>query len=423
MTITKDPSCEDPSDPDLLPVDVALQRIADILPRVDDNESVKLRDALGRVLGADVVSPIDVPSYINSAMDGYAIAGSDIPTQGEKRFDVVGTAWAGRPLDASVEPGQAARIMTGAMMPAGTDTVVIQEHTQSVGEAVLIGADAETGKNVRMAGEDVQAGQTVLSAGDWLGPAQLGQLASLGVDQVAVSRKLKVAYFTTGDELRTLQEHAGKPLGPGELFDSNRYTLFAMLERLGVESIDLGVVRDNPEDTRLAFDKAAELADVVITSGGVSAGEADFVTKIIHEIGEVSFWKLAMRPGRPLAFGKINDSVFFGLPGNPVAVMVTFYEFVQPALKTMMGCSQTETLKVTARALSDLRKSPGRTEYQRGILATDEQGEMTVTTTGKQGAGRLSSMSIANCMIVLPPGADTIKAGERVEVQPFFGLV
>ncbi len=428
MTIEKQPSCEDPSDPDLLPVAEALARIEGVLPSllddVNQHEVLALQRCLGRVLAEDITSPIDVPSYTNSAMDGYAVAGANLPSSGEKDYQVIGTAWAGRPFNGGTSESEAVRIMTGAMMPDGTDTVVIQEHVAVVSETqVLIGSDTVAGKNVRQAGEDVQAGQVVLHKGEWLGPAQLGQLASLGVDRVAVTRQLKVAYFTTGDELKSLDQHAGKTLGPGELFDSNRYTLFGMLSRLGVEIQDLGIVRDNPEDTREAFKKAAASADVVITSGGVSAGEADYVTRIIHEIGDVAFWKLAMRPGRPLAFGKIGDAVFFGLPGNPVAVMVTFYEFVQPALRSMMGASLVQATTLTAQCQSPLRKSPGRTEYQRGIMEIDSSGQVIVNTTGKQGAGRLSSMCVANCMIVLPPGQDSIEPGEMVEVQPFFGLV
>ena len=439
MTIEREPSCEDPSDPELLPVDVALARVAEKLtplvgshhlsgkagssPTASNIESVALVDALDRILASDVESPIDVPSYVNSAMDGYAIRATDIPQEGESSLKVAGTIWAGKPLSEPVDPGCAARIMTGGMMPEGLDTVVIQEHVRAEGDLVVIDSDVEAGRNVRQAGEDVQQGQTVVEAGTRIDPAHLGLLASLGVSEVSVVRRLRVAYFTTGDELRSLKDHAGTSLGPGELFDSNRYTLFGMLSRLNVEILDLGVVRDNPEDTRSAFHRAAADADVILTSGGVSAGEADFVTKIFHEIGDVSFWKLAMRPGRPLAFGTVGDAVFFGLPGNPVAVMVTFYEFVEPALRRLMGETETRPLQIPARCLSTLRKSPGRTEYQRGVLGRNTDGELTVSSTGKQGAGRLSSMTAADCIIVLEPGKDRVIPGDMVEVQPFRGLV
>ncbi|MBX2823901.1 MAG: molybdenum cofactor guanylyltransferase, partial [Gammaproteobacteria bacterium] len=421
--VQHDPSCADPSDPELLPVDVARARIAHMLNPVATTEMVPLREALGRILGAEVVSPIDVPSYVNSAMDGYAIHQLDIPASGVARLEVAGTAWAGIPLQQSVKRGQAVRIMTGGMMPEGLDTVVIQEHVETDENSILIDSTVEAGRNVRQAGEDVASGQTVFVCGERIDPSHLGVLASLGIDEVCVYRRLKVAFFTTGDELRSLETHAGQTLGPGELFDSNRYTLFGMLQRLGVEIIDLGVVRDDAELTREAFKTAAASADVILTSGGVSAGDADFVTQIFHEMGQVAFWKLAMRPGRPLAFGRIDNALFFGLPGNPVAVMVTFYEFVMPALKALMGARQLETVLVTALSQSELRKSPGRTEYQRGVLGRDSDGNVTVSTTGKQGAGRLSSMCVADCLIVLPPGQGRVMPGERVEVQPFFGLV
>ena len=433
--IDKDPSCEDPSDPGLLPVDEALHRIQQVLPQTafKNSENVSLLEAQNRILASDVHSSMDVPPYTNSAMDGFAIHRDDIPssTTGEKVLDVKGTAWAGRPLDSIINRGEAARIMTGAMMPEGTDTVVIQEHVEVLqeGRQVRIDGEVEAGRNVRFSGEDVAEGDVVFAAGENLGPAHIGQLASLGISRVDVSRRLKVAYFTTGDELRSLSENdpaddpARTQLGPGELYDSNRYTLAAMLSSMGVDTIDLGVVRDNEEATREAFGKAAEVADVVITSGGVSTGEADYVTKVIHQLGEVAFWKLAMRPGRPLAFGALGDAMFFGLPGNPVAVMVTFYEFVRPSMLHMMGARVKEPQSISAVCQSKLRKSPGRTEYQRGIMSLDSEGRTTVVTTGKQGAGRITSMCAANCMIVLPPGSDSVVPGDLVQVQPFYGLI
>lgn len=426
--IEKAPSCEDPTDPGLLPVAEALQRIERVLKQtaLEESETVAIADALNRILAKPVRSSIDVPSYTNSAMDGYAIHRDDIPqAASEKSLQVKGTAWAGRPLTDTISRGEAARIMTGAMMPQGTDTVVIQEHVEILddGQQVRIDSSVEAGRNVRFSGEDVKNGEVVFEVGEKLGPAHIGQLASLGIPEVAVSRKLKVAYFTTGDELRSLDKYAGQALQPGELFDSNRHTLAAMLLSMGVETFDLGVVRDNEADTRAAFEKAAGLADVVITSGGVSTGEADYVTKVIHQLGDVAFWKLAMRPGRPLAFGTLGDAMFFGLPGNPVAVMVTFYEFVRPAMLHMMGAQVKEPQMVSAVCQSKLRKSPGRTEYQRGIVSLDSLGQTVVATTGKQGAGRITSMCLANCMIVLPPGSDSVEPGDLVQVQLFDGLI
>lgn len=427
--IDKLPSCEDPGDPDLLPVDIASQRIRQMLPVPDASraESLSLDDALGRILAADIHSPIDVPSYTNSAMDGYAIAATDIPStqQNVATLQVVGTAWAGRPYNGDIARGQAVRIMTGAMMPAGLDTVVIQEHvaTDESNNTVTIDADVQPGRNVRLSGEDVTRGQSVFTAGTRLTAAHLGVLASIGIDKVQAHRQITVAFFTTGDELRSLEQHAGETLGAGELFDSNRYTLTAMLKRLGVRIIYLGIVPDDAESTRQTFTQAASRADIIVTSGGVSAGEADYVTQVIHEMGEVGFWKLAMRPGRPLAFGRVGEAFFFGLPGNPVAVMVTFYEFVQSAILQMMGASDCEVQLVTARSVSALKKSPGRTEYQRGVLSLDENGHSVVNTTGKQGAGRLTSMCEANCLIVLPPGSSNVAAGDLVTVRPFYGLM
>ncbi len=427
MTIIRQPSCTDPSDPDLLPVDIAVQRIMDALVPLTDVETVALRQSLDRVLGDDIPSPINVPSYRNSAMDGYAINASDIPlTDGEKTLSIVGVSWAGLPFEGVLKPGSAVRIMTGGMMPDNADTVVIQEHVTVSDDTITIDGHVEAGRNVRQAGEDVEQGETVLNRGDIIDPSRLGLLASLGISHVPVIRRLKVAWFTTGDELRELDDQhsadGSKPLAPGELYDSNRYTLFGMLSRLNVELVDLGVVPDTEKDTRKAFEEASQVADIVITSGGVSAGDADFVTRVFHDMGTVAFWKLAMRPGRPLAFGDINGRAFFGLPGNPVAVMVTFYEFVQPAIRHLSGASAIRSPQYQATCLSHLRKSPGRTEYQRGVMGRDENGVLTVSSTGKQGAGRLSSMVAADCMIVLPPGVDSVNPGDVVDVQPFLGL-
>ena len=424
MAIEKQPSCDDPIEPELLPVAVALQRMQAQIEPVKETKTVGLRESLGHVLAADLKSPIMVPAYTNSAMDGYAINCLDLPTgSDEVELKLCGTAWAGTPADVALNRGETIRIMTGGMMPQGSDTVVIQEHVQVNGDRIRIDGATSAGRNVRLAGEDIKTGETVLPQGTLINPAELGLIASLGIDEVTVHRKLIVAFFSTGDELRALESHAGQTLGPGEIFDSNRHTLFALLSRLNVELMDLGVVPDTEEATHAAIVKASERADLIISSGGVSAGQADFVSKAIDKLGELTFWKLAMRPGRPLASGVVNGSRFFGLPGNPVAVMVTFYEFVQPAIKMMMGCNETEPELFTVNAAVSIRKVPGRIEYQRGILEKDTAGELTVRTTGKQGAGRLSSMCLANCLIVLPADCDGVQPGDRVKVHPFTGLV
>lgn len=419
-------------DPALLPAAEALSRIEAHVGAITENEAVSLRDALGRILGADVTSPIDVPGHTNSAMDGYAIAGSDLPAQGSKSFELRGTSWAGRPYAGRVGPGDTVQIMTGAVMPAGTDTVVMQEHVELDGpppgpslplprpRVVHITAGHRVGQNVRAAGEDIRRGATVLEAGKRLMPAELGLLASLGISEVQTRRRVRVAVFSTGDELRA----AGEPLEPGAIYDSNRHILYGMLTRLGVDLLDLGVVRDERTAVSAAFERAAASADVIISSGGASSGEADYIRETLAELGQVGFWRIAIRPGRPLAFGRVRDAVFFGLPGNPVAVMVTFYQFVQPALMQLMGQRPVQlTPTVQARCTTKLRKKPGRVEYYRAVLERDADGDLVVRHTGKTGSGLLHTMSDANCFILLPEHADSVEAGTAVEVQPFFGLV
>ena len=363
--VDKQVSCDDPFDR-LLPVADARARVAAALNTVDETELVELQAATGRALSQDLVSPIDVPSYTNSAMDGYAIAAGSIPASGTAELSVIGTALAGKVFDRAVAIGDAVRVFTGALIPEGADTVVIQEHVSVQGNVITIDSNVQPTRNVRLAGEDVKNNQVVLKAGTQLKVAEVAFLASLGIAKVDVYRKLKVAFFTTGDELCALETHAGKTLEPGMLFDSNRYALRAMLSSLEVDIIDVGIVRDNPDATRIAMREAAEVADVIVTSGGISAGDADFVTQVFHELGEVSFWKLAMRPGRPLAFGQIGKAFFFGLPGNPVAVMVTFLQFVQPAIKQVMGLSSTAPYVISAQCQSKLRKTLNRVEFQRG---------------------------------------------------------
>lgn len=414
----KEVSCQDDYDPNSLSSADALARInADLRP-LKVSESLALRSALGRILAEPLHSRIDVPAHTNSAMDGYAVQGADLPESGTKRFTVTGSSFAGHPFTGTVRHGQAVRIMTGAVMPAGTDTVIIQEQAEVHGDDIEIESTHQTGQNVRNAGEDIARGDLVLAPGRRLNPADIGLLASLGITEVRVYRRLRVAFFSTGDELRSL----GEELAPGEIYDSNRYTLYGMLTQLGADIIDMGVVRDEPEAVKTALTDAARCADVVITSGGVSVGEADYIKETLAAVGQVSFWKVAMKPGRPLAYGRIDDATFFGLPGNPVSVMVTFYQFVQPALRRLMGENPEHMLTIRARTESRLNKRPGRTEYQRGVLDCNDSGELVVRKTGAQGSGILSSMSQANCFIVLPMERANVEPGEMVEVQPFFGL-
>jgi molybdopterin molybdotransferase len=409
-------SCLDGYDPDALRVDKARQAILACLAPINETEKVEVRKALGRVLAEDLVPSINVPAYDNSAMDGYAVRFSDLHE--DTSLEEIGSALAGRPFHGKVGPGECVRIMTGAVMPQGTDTVVIQEIVEKQGNRISVPAGQKPKQNVRYAGEDLKVGVAVLKSGKLLTPADIGLIASLGIGEVRVKRKLRVAFFATGDELASI----GTPLKEGEVYDSNRYTLHSMLERLGVVVLDFGVVRDQPEELEKAFNKAAQKADVVITTGGVSVGEADFVKQLMAKLGEVLFWKIAMRPGRPMAFGRIQDAFLFGLPGNPVAVMVTFYQFVRDALLHLSGRSDDFALPLLkAISAENLRKVPGRTEYQRGILFK-EQDLWKVRATGQQGSGVLRSMSEANCFIVLEHERGAVRAGEPVDVQLFEGL-
>ncbi len=403
-----------------LSVEQARDRIAAAVAPVGGEEKVALRSALGRVLAENVLSPLDVPAHTNSAMDGYAMHGGDLPAQGSVELAVIGTAWAGRPYTGVVKPGQCTRIMTGAPMPKGTDTVIMQEDVAPDGDTIQVGSGHKSGQHVRAAGEDVSAGQIVLTAGRQILPADLGLLASLGIAEIKVRRRLRVAFFSTGDELRSI----GEPLSDGQVFDSNRYTLYGMLVRLGVDLIDMGVVPDERQATGEALVQAADNADVIITSGGVSVGEADYVKETLDTLGQVDFWQIAIKPGRPLAFGRVKSAVFFGLPGNPVSVMVTFYQFVAPALRRMMGQIGADPIPIfKVRCASRLKKTRGRTEFQRALLERTAEGELVVRSTGAQGSGLLHSMSVANCFVILPADSAGVEPGALVEVQPFHGVI
>jgi molybdopterin molybdotransferase len=412
--------CADGHEGPALKLREALSRILAEVQPVGGVETLAVRSALGRVLAADVVSRINVPSHTNSAMDGYAVIGADLPADAESRFPVIGTSAAGRPFDGQVEPGQCVRIMTGAAMPAGTDTVVMQEDVTRDGNTAIIGGGQKPGQHVRQAGEDIAAGNVALSAGVLLMPAEIGILGSLGVGEVSVRRRPRVAFFSTGDELRSV----GEPLGEGQIYDSNRYTIFGMLTRLGVDVLDMGVVRDDRDAVEQAFTKAAAEADAIVTSGGVSVGDADYVAEMLERTGTVGFWKVAMKPGRPLAFGRIGAALFFGLPGNPNSVMATFYQLVQPALQALAGMRDPEPpLTMPAISASALRKKPGRREFQRGVLTRSDDGRLVVHKTGHQGSGVLSSMAAANCFIVLPEDSGPVSEGDEVTVQPFAAFV
>jgi molybdopterin molybdotransferase len=411
-------------DPQALSAAAVNDFLARLVEPVVETEALPIFKALDRVLAQDVISPVSVPPHDNSAMDGYAFAGSQLRNDAPLTLQPVGTALAGKAWQGQVGPGQCVRIMTGAIMPAGLDTVVPQEFVQQTGERITIPAGLlQAGDNRRFKGEDVMQGQPALRAGTRLSPAALGLAASLGIPTVTVYRRPKVAYFSTGDEILSL----GEPPREGAVYDSNRYTVFGLLTRLGVEVLDYGVVGDEPQRLEATFRRAAAEADAIITSGGVSVGEADHTKTMMKQLGDVAFWRIAMRPGRPMAVGRIGSGprscVLFGLPGNPVAVMVTFLAFVRPALLQMMGSGTAVAPLLRARSLEPVRKKPGRTEYQRGIVSTAADGTLQVRTTGNQGSGVLSSMVQANGLIVLHHGQGNVAVGDEVDVMMFDGVI
>ena len=405
-------------DPQALSAQDVLKFLTQLVNTVAETEEVEIFQSLGRIVAKDVISPIDVPPHDNSAMDGFAFKGQQLSSAENITLKVVGTALAGKAWQGQVKPGECVKIMTGAIMPDGLDTVIPQELCQSVTpESIQFASHIlKTGDNRRLRGEDIAKGKPALKQGARITPAAAGLLASLGLPKVSVYRTLRVAYFSTGDEILSL----GEALREGAVYDSNRYTIAGLLKDLGCQMIDLGVVKDDPQLLENAFTKAAEHADAIITSGGVSVGEADFTKAMMKKLGDVVFWKIAMRPGRPMAVGRITQghrsAVLFGLPGNPVAVMVTFLAFVKPALLQMMGSTLSPTPLMRARTQEVLRKKPGRTEYQRGIVTRNADGELEVITTGNQGSGVLSSMVQANALIVLQHTQSTAQVGDWVDV-------
>ena len=419
------PADMDDYDSNSMSVNKARQFIKQYLSPVQQTEMLALRDSLGRVLAANILSPANVPNYDNSAMDGYAYNACDIRMDGSTKLKVITTIFAGKSSNIALKSGECARIMTGGMMPDGADSVIMQERITVADGCITFTETPKHGMNVRYAGEDLQQGQTVLAAGHCMRAADLGLIASLGIAEVGVYRKLKVAFFSTGDELAGV----GDVLKVGQVYDSNRYTLFGMLSRMGVEIIDFGAIADDPillEKTLLA---AASQADVVISSGGVSVGEADYMKLLLAKHGQVVFWKIAMKPGRPLAYGKIqgndaNAAHYFGLPGNPVAVMVTFYQFVREAMLILMGQANAAPLpSFKVECTEKIKKMTGRTEFQRGILFADSDGIWKVKPTGSQGSAILSSMSLANCFIVLDENVGDLEPGSLVNVQVLDGII
>ncbi|EPN5000783.1 bifunctional molybdopterin-guanine dinucleotide biosynthesis adaptor protein MobB/molybdopterin molybdotransferase MoeA [Vibrio alginolyticus] len=413
----KDAACCDTLSPAFLSVIQGQEKILSLVNTVSEIEACKIENAYGRVLAEDIISPVNVPQYTNSAMDGYAIRSDDVDRDS---YQVVAEVMAGHTYDQPLEVGQAVKIMTGAPTPLNGDTVVMREQASQEGDKVTFnGANIKAGQNVRQAGEDLAIGSDVFTAGTRLASPEMGMIASLGFGEANVFRKLKVAVFSTGDEVQA----PGTEQKANSIYDSNRFTIMGMLEKLGCEILDFGILEDNVQLMIEALENASAQADVVMTSGGVSVGDADYIKLALDKLGQIDFWRINMRPGRPLAFGQINNKPFFGLPGNPVAVMVSFINFVEPALRKMQGEQGWKPLKVNAIATENLRSRQGRTEFSRGVYELDAAGRLTVRTTGKQGSGILRSMSEANCLIEISPAIDTVKAGESVTIIPLQGRI
>ncbi|MEZ8626678.1 bifunctional molybdopterin-guanine dinucleotide biosynthesis adaptor protein MobB/molybdopterin molybdotransferase MoeA [Vibrio splendidus] len=409
--------CCDSFSPAGLTVTQGQQKIVDSIDALDLTESVELLQGYGRVLAEDIISPINVPQNTNSAMDGYAIRSEDLELES---YQLVAEVMAGHSYEQTVQQGEAVKIMTGAPMPEGVDVVVMREQAVQDGDKVSFpGAKISIGQNVRMAGEDLEIGQPVFTRGTRIEAPEMGMMASLGFGSCPVLRKVKVGVFSTGDEVQA----PGSEQKPNSIYDSNRFTIIGMLQKLGCDIVDYGIIEDDEQKMMDVLHAASLETDMVLTSGGVSVGDADYIKLALDKLGEINFWRINMRPGRPLAYGKIEDKPFFGLPGNPVAVMVSFINFVEPAIRKLQGQTNWTPVKANAIATEQLRSRQGRTEFSRGVFSMNESGVLEVKTTGKQGSGILRSMSEANCLIEISPAVDTVKVGETVTIIPLQGRV
>jgi molybdopterin molybdotransferase len=411
-------ACSHESSP-LLSIEDALDSIKTAVHPVSGTEKLSLNNALGRVLAEPVYSPINIPHDRNSAMDGFAFASCDRVDGQAFTLSLAGTSWAGRPFQGQMQTGQCVRIFTGAVVPEQADSVIMQEQVQVQQQTIHFPADTRALQNIREVGEDVKQDDCLIAPPKKLTAVDLGLLASAGIVQVTVKRQLRIACFSTGDELTAL----GQPLESGKIYDSNRAMLGGLLADTCYSVVDLGVIPDNKELLEDSFIEASNNVDVIITTGGASVGEADYVKEILHSCGEVNFWKIAIKPGKPLAFGKIGSCHFFGLPGNPVAVVVTFQQIVAPALRQLSGAPSSKPLRFTATCTTALKKAPGRQEYQRGVLSQDQNGQFFVASAGRQGSNILSSMSQSGCYIVLPEECNGVQAGDKVTVEPFSLLI
>jgi len=399
--------------PGLMPLEQALQQMFDAIERLPAIEQVAIESAQERVLAEAQCSPLNVPPHDNSAMDGYAVIAADLANT--NTLQLVGKSFAGHPYHGELQPGECVRIMTGATIPKGADAVVMQENTSVDGNSIQFLKVPKVAENIRHAGEDIAQGDAILAKGRQLRPSDIGLLASIGKQQVAVYRRLRVGLLSTGDELMM----PGEPLSYGDIYESNSFTIAAMLQKLGMEVVNIGVIPDNPEYIATAFDQAMAMVDVIVTSGGVSVGEADFVKPILDQRGEITFWKLAIKPGKPFTFGRLGDCFFLGLPGNPVSAQVTMHQLGVPFLTQLSGSRWQPRLRLQATVQQGINKKPGRRDFQRGVLSHDAEGNLQVSRTGSQSSGVLTSMSSANCYIILPEESAGVAAGERVTVEPF----
>jgi len=417
--ISSQPNCNDNNEPGLLSVQSALSKILLAIPERQLSQQINIEQARARTLAEAIIAPFNVPGYDNAAVDGYAISHQQI-TPGHPRLTIIDTLYAGQATAKPLQTNQCYRIMTGAAVPESIDQVVMQEQVCLKGDQIEWEGRMQSGQNIRRIGENIQQGETILPPGRLLTPADIGLIASLGITEIKVKQKLRVAIISTGNEIIS----PGQPYSPQHNFDSNQYILQAVLDRPDIEIIHLGILADDPAILRENFQYASQYADVIISSGGVSVGDADYTRMILEETGQINFWKIAIKPGRPLAFGQIGKTIFFGLPGNPVAVMVTFYQFVLPALEKMLGIKHKILAPLlTVKITEDIAKKPGRTEVLRGILEASKIEGWTIKTTGQQGSGILRSMSLANAFIILEHQRSEVKAGEMVTVQPFSGIM
>ncbi|MCO1334556.1 molybdopterin molybdotransferase MoeA [Microbulbifer sp. OS29] len=400
------------SQPGLMPIESARETLLQALKPVSGTEVISLAQATGRVLAENVVSTVNLPPCDNSAMDGYALRFEDLASG--LPLELIGKSFAGAPFDGVVNPGTCVRIMTGAALPAGADTVVMQENVDAQGESIRITCDVRPGDHIRRCGEDVAEGSSLLQAGERISVPHIALIAAVGVGNVTVVRKPVVALFSTGDELR----QPGDALSKGDIYDSNRIALLAALAQMDLDVLDLGILPDNKQTISDALERAAKEADAIITSGGVSVGEADYTREVLEELGEIGFWKVAMKPGKPFAFGFLQGTPFFGLPGNPVSALVTFYQLTVPALGVMKGIKWSGPQTLQAKLLKPLKKKPGRTDFQRGVYRSDENGELVVEPVGAQGSHILTGLAAANCFIVLARESGSVEAGDRVAIEP-----